>query len=89
MPHGKPTIGPPLFVLAIAGIGLIALLLVDHGPWSKPQVQSAQMVLYGNTAKAAKAAGATITPTPPKDPLEPTAPGPKPTQPAIPDQSVH
>jgi hypothetical protein len=89
MPDRKPTIGPPLFVLAIAGIGLTALLLVDHGPWSKPQVQSAQMVSYGNTAEAAKAAGATITPTPPKDPLEPTAPGPKPTQPAIPDQSVH
>jgi len=87
MPERKPTIGPLLVVAATAGISLTALLLVDHGPWSRPQVQSAQFVLHSNTAEAARAAGATVTPTPPKDPLEPASPGPKPAQPAIPDQS--
>jgi hypothetical protein len=82
----KPTMGPPLVVTAIAGISLGTLLLVDHGPWSKPKVQPAQIVLYSDTAAAAKAAGAVVTPTAPKAALEPTAPGPKPVQPAIPDQ---
>ena len=86
MPKRTPTIGPQLVVAAVAGISLTALLLVDHGPWSRPQVQPAQIVQYGNTAEAAKAAGAIVTPTPAKDPLEPAVPGPKPAQPAIPDQ---
>jgi hypothetical protein len=89
MPDRKPTIGPPLVVSAFAGIGLTALLLVDHGPWSKPKVQPAEFVRYSSTAAAAKAVGATVVPTPPKAPLEPTAPGPKPVHPAIPDQSGH
>jgi hypothetical protein len=86
MRERNPSIGPPLVVSAIAGISLVALLLVDHGPWSKPKVQSPQFVRYGTTAAAAEAAGATVTPTPPKDQIEPTAPGPKPVHPAIPDQ---
>jgi len=86
MSERKPSIGPPLVVSAIAGIGLAALLLVDHGPWSKPKIQAPQLVLYDNTAAAAGAAGATVTPTSPKHQLEPAAPGPKPVHPAIPDQ---
>jgi hypothetical protein len=89
MPERKPTIGPPLVVTAIAGISLSALLLVNHGPWSRPKVQPAEFVQYSNTAEAAKAVGATVTPTHPKDPIEPTVPGPKPAAPAIPDQNGH
>jgi hypothetical protein len=69
MPVRKPIIGVPLFAVAIAAISLVALLVVDHGPWSKPQVLPAHMVEYSSTAAAAKAAGATVTPTPPTDPL--------------------
>ncbi len=88
MPMHKPTIGPPLFAASISVISFAALLVVDHGPWSKPKVQPAQLVQYGTTSAAAKAVGATVTPTPPKAPIEPTSSGPKPVQPAVPDQSV-
>jgi hypothetical protein len=37
--HSKPTFGPPLIATATAAAGLIAMLLVDHGPWSKPHRQ--------------------------------------------------
>jgi hypothetical protein len=83
--HSKPTFGPPLIATAIAAAGLIAMLLVDHGPWSKPQVKDAQ-IIQGNAVPAAEAAGATVTPTEPKLSIEPAAPGPKPVQPGIPDQ---
>jgi hypothetical protein len=84
--HSKPTFGPPLIATAIAAAGLIAMLLVDHGPWSKPQVQDAQIVRQRNSVPAAEVAGATVTPTEPKPSIEPAAPGPKPVQPAVPDQ---
>ena len=78
--------GPAMIALSVAAVGLLALLIVDHGPWNKPQVQSQTMIQYGTTAAAADAAGATVTSTPPKLQLEPTAPGPKPVEPAIPDE---
>lgn len=77
---------PATIAVAIAAIGLLALLLVDHGPWNKPQVQTETMIQYGTTAAAANAAGATVTQTAPKIELEPTAPGPKPVAPAIPNE---
>jgi hypothetical protein len=83
--HPKRRIGRPvLFALAVAVFGVLAMLIVDHGPWSKPHLQTAEMVDYPTTSAAAKAAGATVTPTAPKTQLEPIAPGPKPAQPAIP-----
>ena len=80
------TIRSPMWVaLAVAVFGILAILLVDHGPWNKPHLQTAQ-VNYGTTSAAANAVGATVTPTAPKPALEPTAPGPKPAQPANPVQ---
>jgi hypothetical protein len=79
--------GPAMIAFAVAAVGLLSLLLVDHGPWNKPRGQSQTIVQNGTTAAAAQAAGATITETAPKPVLEPVAPGPKPAQPAIPDQS--
>jgi hypothetical protein len=76
--------GPLLVALTVAVFGILAMLIVDHGPWNRPQVQTTDTVSYGNTGAAAQAAGATVTPTEPKRALEPTAPGPKPAQPAIP-----
>lgn len=78
---------PALIAIAIAAVGLLSLILVDHGPWNKPMVQNETMIQYGTTAAAAAAAGATVTTTPPKSALEPVAPGPKPAQPANLDQS--
>jgi hypothetical protein len=83
--HSKGRIGSPVVLaLAVAVFGVLAMLIVDHGSWSKPHLQTAEMVDYPTTSAAAKAAGATVTPTAPKAQLEPIAPGPKPAQPAIP-----
>ncbi len=74
---------PLIVASAVAVFGVLAMAVVDHGPWSKPNVQTAE-VNYSTTDAAARAVGAKVTPTLPKLALEPTAPGPKPAQPANP-----
>jgi hypothetical protein len=69
--------------MIVAAVGLISLLLVDHGPWNRPHAVGSETV-YTTTAAAAHAVGARVIPTTPKPPLEPVAPGPKPAQPANP-----
>ncbi len=69
---------PVVAVVAVAAFGVMAMLIVDHGPWSWPQVQPAELANYHTTGAAARAAGATVSPTAPKARLEPQAPGPKP-----------
>ena len=66
--------------IAVAVFGVLAMLLVDHGPWNMPHLKTA-MVNYGNTAAAAKAVGAIVTPTEPKSPLEPQEQGRRRAQP--------
>lgn len=83
--HSK--FGAAMIACAVAAVGLLSLLLIDHGPWNKPRVQNETMVQSDTTAAAAQAAGATVTETAHKPVLEPVAPGPKPAQPAIPDES--
>jgi hypothetical protein len=81
----KRIVGRPVVVaMAVSVFGLSAMLLVDHGPWNKPQVQTAEVASYKTTGEAARAVGASVTPTAPKAELEPTAPGPKPAQPPNP-----
>ena len=48
--------------MAVAVFGILAMLLVDHGPWSKPHFRTA-LINYGTTTAAALAAGARVTPT--------------------------
>jgi hypothetical protein len=75
----------PMFVaMAVAVFGVLAMLIVDHGPWNRPEVQTAEVANYKTTGEAARAVGAKVTPTAPKPALEPAAPGPKPAQPADP-----
>lgn len=76
---------PVVVALAIAILGILAMLIVDHGPWSRPHVQTAAVANYHTTGEAARAAGAEVAPTAPKPALEPEAPGPKPAQPASPE----
>ena len=76
--------GPMFVALAVAIFGILAILIVDHGPWNRPQVQTAEVANYKTTGEAARAVGASVTPTAPKPELEPAAPGPKPAQPANP-----
>ncbi len=78
--------GLPLFVAAmVAVLGVIGMLIVDHGSWNKPKVQTAAMAHYSTTGEAARAVGAIVVPTEPKSQLEPDAPGPKPVHPANPE----
>ena len=71
--------------LAIAGavaiLGVLAYLIVEFGPWSRPHVQSGG---GAKTKAAAESVGAKVTPTEPKLAIEPIPPGPKPAQPANP-----
>jgi hypothetical protein len=74
---------PLLAAMIIAALGVAGILVVDHGPWNKPHLQTAE-VHYPSTKAAAAAVGATVTPTDPKPALEPDVPGPKPVAPANP-----
>jgi hypothetical protein len=76
---------PVMVALAVAILGVLAMLIVDHGPWSKPRVQTAEVAYYKTTGEAARAAGAQVAPTAPKPAIEPEPPGPKPAQPANPE----
>ena len=78
----RGTRSPVVIALAVAVFGMLAMLIVDHGPWSRPHIKTAQMANYTTTGAAAQAAGATVTPTEPKPQLEPIAAGPKPVHPA-------
>jgi hypothetical protein len=77
---------PPVWVaLAIAIFGLVAMLLVDHGPWTRPHPQSAEVAYFHTTGEAARAAGAVVVPTAPKSEIEPDPAGPKPAEPPNPE----
>jgi hypothetical protein len=76
--------GALVVAIAVAVFGMLAMLIVDHGPWNRPHVQTAEVANYKTTGEAARAAGAIVTPTAPKPVLEPKPPGPKPAQPTNP-----
>ena len=80
---GRGGRSPLVYAVAVAVIGLVSMLIVDHGPWNRPHVGAAE-AHYASTSAAARAAGATVTPTLPKSGLEPEPPVPKPVQPANP-----
>jgi hypothetical protein len=75
---------PAAIAIAVAVFGVLAMLIVDHGPWTRPRVHTAEVANYRTTGDAARAVGANVTPTAPKSELEPIAPGPKPAEPASP-----
>lgn len=78
--------GPLMVAIAVAVFGVLAMLIVDHGPWSRPLVQTAEVATYKTTGEAARAVGASVTPTAPKAAIEPVVPGPKaqPNNPVMP-----
>ena len=82
---GRRGVHPVNVAIAVAIFGVSAMLVVDHGPWSRPNVQTAEVANHQTTGQAARAAGAAVAQTAPRPPLEPKAPGPKPAQPASPD----
>ena len=77
--------GAPLKIaIAVAVLGVLGMLIVDHGPWNKPKVQPAHVASYSTTGEAARAVGAKVLPTEPKLKVEPEPPMPKPVHPANP-----
>jgi hypothetical protein len=83
--HAKRHGGTPLVVaIVVAVLGILGMLIVDHGPWNKPKIHTAAVANYSTTGEAARAAGATVMSTEPNAQLEPDAPGPKPVHPANP-----
>ena len=83
--HWKRMLRHPVVIAsAIAVFGVLAMLIVDHGPWTRPKVQTAEVASHKTTGDAARAVGAKVTPTAPKSELEPPVPGPKPAEPANP-----
>jgi hypothetical protein len=57
--HAKQNGVQPVWVaLAIAIFGLLAMLVVDHGPWSHPHVQTAAVANHQTTGDSARAGGA-------------------------------
>ena len=77
--------GAPLKIaIAVAALGVLGILIVDHGPWNKLKVQPAFMASYNSTGEAARAAGATVMPTEPRLQVEPEPPMPKPIHPVNP-----
>jgi hypothetical protein len=73
---------PVVIAIAVAIFGVLAMLIVDHGPWTRPQIQTAEVASHMTTGEAASAVGATVTPTEPAPGVEPARPGPKPAEPA-------
>jgi hypothetical protein len=70
---------PGVLALIVAGMTIAAMLLVDHGPWSRAKAQPAEIALYKTTGEAARAAGARVLPTERKSPIEPQPEAPKPS----------
>lgn len=73
---------PGVIALIVAAVTIAAMLLVDHGPWSRAKAQPAHVAMYATTGEAARAAGAIVLPTEPKSLVEPARPGPK-TSPTV------
>jgi hypothetical protein len=56
--HVKQMIGRPVVIaLGIAIFSVSAMLIVDHGPWSRPKVQHIDGTNYTTTGEAARAVG--------------------------------
>lgn len=84
--HAKHNGVRPVWVaLAVAIVGILAMLLIDHGPWTRPHAQSAQVAYFHTTGEAARTAGADVAPTQPKSGLEPDPLGPKRAAPPNPE----
>jgi hypothetical protein len=54
----KQSFGPVAVATAVAAFGLLSLVIVNHGPWNRPQIQSPEVARSATTGDAAQAAGA-------------------------------
>ena len=51
----RPGRGPLKVAIAVAVLGVLGMLIVDHGPWNKPKVQPAFVASYSSTGEGAPA----------------------------------
>ena len=59
--HWKRMLGHPVVIaIAVAVFGVLAMLIVDHGPWTRAKVQTAEVANYKTTGDAARAVGARV-----------------------------
>lgn len=70
---------PGVIALIVAGVTISAMLVVNHGPWSRAKTQPAHVAMHATTGEAARAAGALVLPTDPTSPIEPQRPKTSPT----------
>ena len=70
--------------IAVAVFGVLAMLIVDHGPWTRPAKVHAEVASHETTGEAARAVGAKVTPTAPKSELERICARAQPVEPANP-----
>ena len=76
---------PVWIALAVAVFGILAMLVVDHGPWAHPNLHTAQLADHHQTTQqSAQAVGATIQPTRPDSAIEPQPQVPKQVEPPNP-----
>ena len=79
---------PVSVALGVAIFGMLAMLVVDHGPWARPHAQDSRIATYQTTGESAHAVGANVAPTPPKSRLEPDPLGPKRADPPNPEPGI-
>jgi hypothetical protein len=84
----QKSVRPVWVALAVAVFGILAMLVVDHGPWARPHAQDPRMAVYHTTGDAAHAVGADVVPTAPKSELEPDPLGPKRAEPPNPEPGI-
>jgi hypothetical protein len=76
---------PVWVALSVAVFGIAAMLVVDHGPWTRPHPQPAQVAYHQTTGESARSAGADVVPTAPKPAIEPEPQVPKQVEPPNPE----
>ena len=45
----KRSFGPLAVAMTVAVFGLLSLLIVNHGPWNRPHIQSPEIVPHADT----------------------------------------
>jgi len=79
---------PVWVALGVAAFGILAMLVVDHGPWTRPYPQPAHIAYHRTTGETARAAGARVAQTEPKSQLEPERQVPKQAEPPNPEPGL-
>jgi len=44
---------PAMIALAVSVLSVLAMLIVDHGPWSRPHIQTAELATHKTTGEGA------------------------------------